>query len=224
MEAYRVKISSWTSSFRYPNIISGFQPSLEVPPISTVLGLLNAASGSYLNFQDEKIGYYFEYDAKGVDLETIYQIERHKTQGYPLNKTKSNVINREFLFSCRLYLYLQNKKLTDHFKNSYYPLVLGRSGDLASVDEIVKVELAEIQNASKIRGQVIPFNGNFLPGEIQALPRYFTNTIPRNNLGTEAFSIISCKNGNVQSQLTAFADEVEEGKEVHIYMHPITFN
>jgi CRISPR-associated protein Cas5t len=223
MEAYRVKISSWTSSFRYPNIISGFQPTLEVPPISTVLGLINAASGSYIDFSDEQIGYYFEYDIKGVDLETIYQVERHKTQGYPQNRTKSNVINREFLFDCKLFLYLQNEELIEYLKNPYYSLVLGRSGDLASVDEITKVELTEIQNASKVKGQVIPFNGNYLPGEIQALPRYFTNSIPRNNLGTEAFSVISCKNGNLQSQLTAYSDRIDGDKEIHVYMHHLNF-
>lgn len=221
---YRVKISSWTSSFRYPNIISGFQPTLEVPPISTVLGLINAASGSYLDFSGEKIGYYFEYDMKAIDLETIYQIERHKTKGYPQSKAKSNVINREFLFGCKLYLYVQNKAFIEYLKTPYYSLVLGRSSDLASVDEIKEVELREISDASKIIGQVIPFNGNYLPGEIQALPRYFSNTIPRNNLGTEAFSVISCKTNYVQSQLTAYCDEIEDSKEVHIYMHQLNFN
>ena len=46
--AFRVRLSSWTCSFRYPNLISGFQPTLHVPPVSTVLGLLNAAAGRYL--------------------------------------------------------------------------------------------------------------------------------------------------------------------------------
>ncbi|WP_298938611.1 CRISPR-associated protein Cas5, partial [uncultured Dysgonomonas sp.] len=39
MKTHRIKINSWTSSFRYPNLISGFQPTLEVPPVSTVMGL-----------------------------------------------------------------------------------------------------------------------------------------------------------------------------------------
>ncbi len=221
MEAYRVKISSWTSGFRYPNLISGYQPTLEVPPISTVLGLINAASGTYLNFSGEQIGYYFEYDIKGVDLETIYQVERHKTQAYPLNKAKSNVINREFLFDCSLYVYLTNEEYVSYLENPYYSLVLGRSSDLATIDKIEKVNIKEVANASKIKGQVIPFEDNFLPGEIQALPKYFTNTIPRNNLGTEAFSVISCKAGDMNTNLNAYTDELSEGKELHIYMHQL---
>ena len=100
MEVYRIKISSWTASFRYPNLISGYQPTLDVPPISTVLGLINAASGKYIEHSDLAIGYYFEYGAKAIDLETIYQVELKttKTGAYPSNLTKSNVINREFLF------------------------------------------------------------------------------------------------------------------------------
>lgn len=223
MEAYRVKISSWTSSFRYPNLISGFQPTLEVPPLSTILGLLNAACGSYIDFTGKSIGYYFQYEAKATDLETIYQIEGHKTQNYPLNKAKSNVLNREFLFNCQLYIYLQDDELVEYLRKPYYSLVLGRSGDLASVEEIEKIELIEIRDSCKIKGQIVPFNGNYLPGEIQALPKYFTNTIPRNNLGTEPYSIISCNAGDMPTHLNAFADEIDN-KEIHIYMHPLQFN
>ena len=46
MRIYRIEITSWTASFRYPNIISGYQPTLCVPPLSTVLGLINACAES----------------------------------------------------------------------------------------------------------------------------------------------------------------------------------
>ena len=52
MEVFKIDITSWTASFRYPNLISGYQPTLEVPPLGTVLGLLNAAAGKYLIHQD----------------------------------------------------------------------------------------------------------------------------------------------------------------------------
>ena len=58
MEVFKIEITSWTSSFRYPNLISGFQPTLEVPPLSTILGLINAAAGDYVEFQNLEIGYY----------------------------------------------------------------------------------------------------------------------------------------------------------------------
>jgi len=36
MKVFRIDITSWTASFRYPNLISGVQPTLEVPPLSTI--------------------------------------------------------------------------------------------------------------------------------------------------------------------------------------------
>lgn len=96
MKAHRIKVNSWTSSFRYPNLISGFQPTLEVPPVSTVMGLINAASGMYLENRQIELGYYFDFKIKTVDLETIYQIKAND-KNYPDNTVKSNVIQREFL-------------------------------------------------------------------------------------------------------------------------------
>lgn len=223
MKAYRIKLSSWTASFRYPNLISGFQPTLDVPPISTVLGLINAAAGQYIEYSKLTIGYYFEYGTKATDLETIYQIELKTTKSgtYPSNATKSNVINREFLYDCNLYIYVQDEKIKEYLRYPYYSLVLGRSGDLVTLESISEVELTENFSPKNIKGQIVPFNGNFLPGEILALPKYFSNTIPRKNIGTEPFSVISHLSNNIGSNhLKAFTDIIDE-KEIDIYFHEL---
>lgn len=217
MRFYRVKLSSWTSSFRYPNVISGYQPTLEVPPVSTILGLVNACAGSYLEHKDTKIGYYFEYGSKAVDLETIYQYEIGG-KNIPKNKVKSNVLRREFLYECNLYLYLTDPAIVDHLRHPFYSILLGRSNDLATIEKIEEVELPEIENACKIKGQMIPFNNNYLPGTLQALPLYFTDSIPRRNIGTEPFSVISCYSPDYPTQLTAYRDVINE-KELDIYIH-----
>lgn len=222
MKVFKIDITAWTSSFKYPNLISGFQPTLEVPPISTVLGLINAAAGKYIEHSKLKIGYYFEYEAKHIDLESIYQIEAHD-RGYPKNVTKSNIINREFLFNNHLILYLLDKELAECFRLPVYSLLLGRSNDLATVNSIVEIELKEINNADKIKGQIIPLRGNFLPGLIQPLPKYFSNTIPRKNLGTEAYSVISSNSADSPTNLTAYIDFLKPAKEVHIYFHELDF-
>lgn len=130
MRVYRIEITSWTASFRYPNVISGYQPTLLVPPLSTVLGMINACAGKYLDYKDEEIGYYFEYFAKSEDLETIYQIEAK--DGIPKKDVKSNVIRREFLYDCKLFVYLKNPELVNNFRHPYFQLLLGRSNDLAT--------------------------------------------------------------------------------------------
>jgi CRISPR-associated protein Cas5t len=225
MRVFKIDITAWTSSFKYPNLISGFQPTLEVPPLSTVLGLINAASGKYLRYDKLKIGYYFEFAAKQIDLETIYQIELHE-RGYPKNSTKTNVINREFLFDNHLIIYIQEKAIADYFQLPVYPLLLGRSNDLATVNNIEEIELTEVETANKIKGQIVPFAGNYLPGLIQPLPKYFSDTIPRNNLGTEAYSVISYNAPDGPTNLPACIDFLPSNlnKEIHIYFHEIDFN
>lgn len=218
MEVFKIDITSWTASFRYPNLISGFQPTLEVPPISTVLGLINAAAGRYLTHQQLTIGYYFEFGGKAVDLETIYQISGNK--GRPSNQGKSNIMRREFLFDNSLRLYLTDASLANFFSAPYYPLVIGRMNDLASIHgKVEKMKLLSLPKAEKVRGQLIPFRKYHLPGEIQALPKYFTNTFPRNNLGTEPYSVLSYQN-QARGDFEVFRDEE---KEVDIYFHKLSF-
>ena len=221
MKAYCITIRSWTSSFRYPNILSGFQPTLLVPLISTVLGFLNACSGQYLTHKQLLLGYYFEYGSKTVDLETIYQIEIND-KGIPKNQVKSNVIRREFLFDCKLILYITDERYTNFFRSPVYQILLGRSNDLATIEKIEPVELQEVQNAHKIKGQVIPFVGNYLPGLLQVLPKYFTDTIPRSNIGTEPYSVIPYDVNDIQTNISAYRDIID-GKEIDIYFHKLEF-
>lgn len=216
MRCYRIKITSWISSFRYPNLISGYQPTLQVPPISTVLGVINACAGRYLDHKLLPLGYYFEYSARSIDLETIYQIGLKK-------EIKQNVIKREFLFENKLFIYLNNKEYIKYFRHPVYPLLLGRSTDLASVELVEEIELKEISSPTKIKGQIVPFNSCCLPGVIQALPKYFTNTIPRSNIGTEPYSVIPYNSADVPAPVKAYRDVIEN-KEVDIYFHELDFS
>lgn len=197
--------------------MSGYQPTLKAPPVSTVLGLINACAGKYMEHTDTDMGYYFKYACCVTDLETIYQFEAGG-KGAPSSKVKSNVIRRELLYDCQLFIYLKDERLVEFFRYPHYSILLGRSSDIASVDEIETVELQEIDGASKIKGQVVPFNGNYLPGIIQALPLYFTDTIPRRNIGTEPFSVISYDSPDFPTKLRAFRDNIGT-EEVDIYLH-----
>lgn len=223
MEVYRIDISSWTASFRYPNFISGVQPTLEVPPISTVLGMLNAAAGKYLTHKNLELGYYFEYAGKTFDLETIYMIPTD-SKGNPSNNAKSNVIKREFLADGKLTLFLKDEKLVHYLRNPYYDVLLGRSGDLAMVEVAEKpIHLQLVENANKVKGQIIPLTKSLLPGKIQALPQYFTDEIPRKNLGTMPYSIVKHGVPDFNTQLTAYRDESLGKNGIDVYFHQLKF-
>ena len=61
----------------------------------------------------------------------------------PRIRMKSNVIRREFLYDTRLYVYLFDPQLSAYFRSPVYPLLLGRSSDLATIEAIEEVELEE---------------------------------------------------------------------------------
>lgn len=219
MRFYKFEISAWTSSFRYPNVVSGFQPTLDVPPLSTILGLLCAALGRYYDFTDFVIGYIFEYEAKFLNKERIYKIGEKGKKHLTLN-TKMDVIEREVLADTKLYLYFQDDTIKAALQKPYYQLLLGRSTDIASAKYCGEVELRQVDNATKIKGQIVPLFGNYLPGTIQALPQHFTNTVPRQPIGTQPYSIIPFDSNDVSSSLTGYRDIID-GKEIDIYLHKV---
>ena len=181
---YRVKIRGWTASFRYPIFVYGYQPTLPIPPYSTVYGLISAACGKIITPKDIDVKYVFKSEeARGEDLETIYEWEVGKI-------TKSNVIKREFLFNPELYLYIEEKEIANCFRKPHYPLLLGRSTELAFVEEIKEINLVQKENFI-VGGVILPFPPLWaLNGYIQALPTYFSENFPREPLGTRAWFLV----------------------------------
>ncbi|MCP4109553.1 MAG: type I-B CRISPR-associated protein Cas5 [Desulfobacteraceae bacterium] len=185
MKAYRIHIKSWTASFRYPNLISGYQPSLFVPPLSTIYGLISAAKGDYVCAYDLPVGYVFQFETQTIELETIYQFSAKNRYA-----AKSNVIRRQILFGNSLLLYLPDSQIAETFFNPNFQLLMGRSNDLASVVSVEKIELQPLTELNKLKGTVVPMGNVPMAVPIQALPISFTNEIPRRNLGTHPFFLM----------------------------------
>jgi CRISPR-associated protein Cas5, subtype I-B/TNEAP len=182
MKVLRIKIEGWTASFRYPGFISGFQPTLPAPPISTIYGLISAARGKLTVPEDVSIGYVFDFESKAVDLETIYELS-------PGLSAKSNVVKREFLYNPELYLYLDKPDFEEYFRKPQYPLLFGRSGDLAKVSEIKQLELGE-EAEKKLGKTILPFGIKGAYGLVQALPTHFTDEIPRKAVGVKPYLLM----------------------------------
>lgn len=220
MTIYSVDIRSFTASFRYPMLISGTQLTLEVPPVSTVMGLINAASGRYICHFNSCVGYYFEYQAKGVDIETIYMAEVNK-KGKLLPTTRSNAIRREFLFEPFLRLYSTDETLIECFRSPIYPLLLGRGGDLATADiKSIQGRPFELRPSARfLSGQVLPYAKAPIAGKIQPLAQYFSDTIPRSMLGKEPYVIID-SNKSLAAPVPVIRDNLQ-GRDIDIYMHQI---
>lgn len=203
MKIFRIHLSSWTASFRYPNMITAFQPTLPVPPLSTINGLISAAMGRYFVTSTEKIGYYFTFEGKQTDLETIYQM------GRGLTGIKSNVIKREFLYNTNLFLYTDSNEIASAFQKPVFQLLMGRSGDLARVHGVQSIEAETSDKLFKVKGTIVPFQPYNLPGPIQALPVCFTNELPRRNIGTKPYSLLSALYSDLQTPLNASGIKTE---------------
>ncbi|BAD84650.1 hypothetical protein, conserved, RAMP superfamily [Thermococcus kodakarensis KOD1] len=164
----RVKLRAWTASFRFPTFQSGYQPTLPVPPPSTIQGILSAAKGEpvYLT-QLPYVGYIFKSSGKGVDLEKIYA----------LGKVETDIMKREFHYNAELYLYLPDE-WKQYFKRPRYQLLLGRSSDLAIVEEI-KENISLDEKEAPLGGTVVPIELG-VPGMVHALVvEYDYSTVPR---------------------------------------------
>ncbi|MBT9145788.1 MAG: hypothetical protein DDT42_01665 [candidate division WS2 bacterium] len=128
------------------------------------------------------VGYVFSSEGKAVDLETIYELS-------PGLKAKSNIVRREFLFNPELYLYINDLSYSEYFKMPHYPLLIGRSSDLAFVAEIKKTKLEEAENV-RLGKTVLPFGLESAYGIFYALPTHFTDTIPRKAVGVKPYLLM----------------------------------
>ncbi len=182
MKYLRVLIESWTASFRYPAFVSGFQPTLPVPPLSTIYGLLSSIKGEIVKPEDIKVGYIFDYESKSIDIEQIYEIKA-------LKGNKSNIIKREFLVNTKMYLYVDDLEFKKYFETPYYHVLLGRSSDLAMIKSIEIVDLEKKSNV-KLGKTILPFGTEGAYGILQALPVNFSDDIPRKTIETKPFILM----------------------------------
>lgn len=205
MKVLRVHITGWVSSFRNPLFISGFQPTLPLPPLSALYGMLTAAKGGWVTPHDAAIGFVFQSNGKGIDLETVYEFEDTLSPNSKINRRQfkfghskvlytmrlnPNTKKREFLVNPQLYLYTPEMWLKEAFERPYYPLLLGRSSDLATVKSIEEIEL-ENKSETTYQNTILPFPDPQLHGRMLTLPTHFTAEIPRRPCGTRAYHLVT---------------------------------
>jgi len=209
LKVLRVKLRSLTASFRQIGFITGYQPTLPVPPLSTIFGIISAAKGEFIQLDETKVGYIFKNKSKAVDLEKIYQV----TGDFGFNE---NILKREFFYDNELYLYLTNLGLEKYFRNPRFQLLIGRSSDLAYIEEIKSIDILK-KDKLVYSGTILPENIR-LPGMKSALPSYFIDSIPRKPAGIKPFLLIG-HNIECNYNLGGFIDEE---LDYGVYLHDFT--
>ena len=207
MKVLRVHIKGWTASYRFPPFVIA-QPTLPVPPLSTCYGIISSAAGRLVTPDETDIGLVAPFKLKASDLEKIYQVN---TEGKIEQKW---VVNREFLYDVELYLYLSNISLEQCLRQPRYPILLGRSYDLACIKEIKLIELMENEEA-KFQYTLLPFPLEGVAAPISALPVCFTDTVPRRSLAVRGFCVIGEEPVIVKGKKVL----VDEEKGWGVFMH-----
>ncbi|MFN3135194.1 MAG: type I-B CRISPR-associated protein Cas5b [Candidatus Kryptonium sp.] len=210
MEVIRAKITGIIASFRDPKFISGVQPTLEVPPPSTVLGLMSSASGRILKPNDVEFGYVFLYKDKGKDVELIYELTLKMKYG-----AKSNVVLREFLTFPELYIYTTDLEFEKYFRFPMFPLLLGRTQELAKIEEVKKIELKQTKPV-RFGHTIVPFDFKGVGGILISLPLYFEYDPFGPRKGQKIQPFILVKNFINYSHQPIFYDE-EKNWGVYFY-------
>lgn len=170
------------ASFRYPHFLIGRQITFDMPPPSTIYGHIASAVGEWIDPKPLKFAYHFTFSAKGSDLEHQHIISRGKGRfevgGKKYPTATSGIIQphyRDFLFDCRLTLYLSPASLAEAFRNPCFCVNFGRSQDLARIVSVEEVELQEAKGAY-LESTLLPFSMRRYTGKgiTVLMPRYIS--------------------------------------------------
>lgn len=180
MRVVRVELEGLTTSFRYPFFVVGRQPTYDMPPPATIYGHICSAAGELLDPGALSFAYCFTHAGKSSDLEHAHVVRsavgRMVRPGTMESVPKVmegavNPLSRDFFFLPKLTLYVAPPELEGHFRSPRYPVVLGRSQDLASY---VSVNLVELERAS-----IAYYEHTLLPVTLGTAGRGIGITMPR---------------------------------------------
>jgi len=167
MRVIRISLQGTVTSFRYPHIHLGRQPSFPMPPPATVYGHICSAIGDWIPPDSARFAYSFQCDGTGDDLELLHMAQvssgrLDKGWGYVKNlEVQTNVLPREILLHPRLILYVDAGSKTEewvgNFRSPRYPVLLGRSQDLAAYESVELVEL-EQSDFGYFEGTLLPWS------------------------------------------------------------------
>ncbi|WP_322512119.1 type I-B CRISPR-associated protein Cas5b [Chloroflexus sp.] len=160
MQALKIVLEGVTTSFRYPHFMLGVQPSFPLPPPATIYGHVCSALGEWVEPEAFRFAYHFTVAGEGQDLEHIHVLSASsgKLPGGERKVLEGNVnpFKRHILLFPRLVLYLDRLDWIDAFRHPRYPVVLGRSQDLAAYTQI---EVVTLQQTDRVHFEhtLLPF-------------------------------------------------------------------
>ncbi len=178
MRVLKIVLEGTMTSFRYPHFMLSVQPTFPLPPPATIYGHICSAVGEWIDPKGVAFAYHFTAAGSGEDLEHIHVLSASsgKLPGTRLPKVLEGNVNpftRHVLLFPRLVLYLNQPDWIDAFRSPRYPVVLGRSQDLACYTSIEVIEL-ERQPEVYLEHTLLPYRmaTQTTVGVVTLMPRW----------------------------------------------------
>lgn len=163
-----IKFSGWTATPRLPFVLSGNALCMPVPPYSLVLGIIGCCLGRFVSPQEVKIGYRYDYDTVGVDIETRRRLQ-FDGKKIKVHDKGSDAYQREFHVNPKLTVWIDRTDWKEYFDNPIGTPALGRSQDLLEINEVAVKDVISVSEAG-LTGCLIPFNPEYtIPGQLMQL-------------------------------------------------------
>ncbi len=171
-KALEVRLTGWTATPRMPFVLSGNAICLPTPTYSLLLGLVGCCLGRVVEAKEIQIGFNYEFDSVGRDLETRQRLEfdGKKIKGHMKG---SDAYNREFHVLPKLTLWIDRIDWENFFLNPIGTPSLGRSQDILKIESVQQVKVRTIEEA-ELPGCMLPFNSNLkISGQLVQLAEAF---------------------------------------------------
>lgn len=163
-----IKFSGWTATPRLPFVLSGNALCMPVPPYSLVLGIIGCCLGRFVSPQEVKIGYRYDYDTVGVDIETRRRLQ-FDGKKIKVHDKGSDAYQREFHVNPKLTVWIDRTDWKEYFDNPIGTPALGRSQDLLEINEVAVKDIISVPEAG-LTGCLIPFDPEYtIPGQLMQL-------------------------------------------------------
>lgn len=176
MQALHVQLRAFSASYPYPFLKSGTQLTLPAPPFSSILGNISACAGRVVNPGESLMGFEFESDGLGIDLERTRRFQTDKKYGRLSENPERGIGKHQFHVSPCMDLYLTEASLEESFRRPAATPCFGRSQDIAWICFYRRIELLPVEagclGSTLVRFPNAQVGGLILP----PLADYFLNT------------------------------------------------
>jgi len=173
MKALHITLKAFTATFKMPFINTGVAISMPVPSYSTIVGLISCCVGRWIEKDETLIGFKYEYEGMGRDLETTRRLGVDN-KGNLKRVPEPGIGTREFHVNPVLDIYLTNIEFEKYFYNPVGVPVLGRSQDVAWITKVEKIDIDKVESG-RIKPTLVPFPCSGMGGRIVRCCDYFNN-------------------------------------------------